>query len=144
MASRAVIGDTTRRSERLKVDEAARLRPNNWSSVEAQMLDLSESGFRASCEARLAVGSGVSLEIPGIGSVDAQVEWRRDGEFGARFLVPIDLDRCEWTLLQRQEALAQLLVQRARARQSGRGGAEAQIRRQILTALPMQRSGSAG
>jgi hypothetical protein len=144
MASRAAIGDTTRRSERLKVDEAARLRPNSWCSVEAQMLDLSESGFRATCEARLAVGSGVSLEIPGLGSVDAQVEWRRDGEFGARFHTPIDLDRCEWTLLQRQEALAQLLVQRARARRAGRGGAEAQIRREILSALPMQRNGGAG
>ena len=142
MASRAAIGDTTRRSERLKVDEAARLRPNSWCSVEAQMLDLSESGFRASCEARLSVGSGVSIEIPGIGSVDAQVEWRRDGEFGARFHTPIDLDRCEWTLVQRQEALAQLLVQRARARQTGRGGAEAQIRRQILTALPMRGGGA--
>jgi hypothetical protein len=145
MASRAGIqGETTRRAERLQVDEAARLRPNSWSSVEAQMLDLSEHGFRASCEARLRLGSCVSLEIPGIGAADAQVEWQRGGEFGARFLAPIDISRCGWTLGQRQEALAHLLVQRARAQKAGRGGAEAQLRRDILAALPIRRSGAAG
>lgn len=144
MASRAAPeGDTTRRSERLSVDQAVRLRPNSWSSVEAQMLDLSELGFRASCEARVKVGSGVSLEIPGIGSVDAQVEWSKGDEFGARFVTPIDISECGWTLRQRQEALAQLLVQRARVRRAGRGAAEAQLRREILSALPM-RSGGAG
>jgi hypothetical protein len=145
MASRAATeGDTTRRAERLRVDEAARLRPNSWSSVEAQMLDLSELGFRASCEARLQVGSCVSLEIPGVGPVDAQVEWQRGGEFGARFLTPIDLSHCDWTLGQRHKALAHLLVQRARAQKAGRGGAEAQLRREILSALPMRRQGGAG
>lgn len=140
MASKAALaGDRTRRAERRAVDAPARLRPNSWSSLEVQMLDLSEVGFRAACEARMQVGGCVTLDVPGIGAVDAQVEWQRSGEFGARFLIELDLDRCGWTLRQRHEALAQLLVERARATKAGRSGAEAQLRNQILSALPMQR-----
>jgi hypothetical protein len=134
------IGEVGRQAERVAVDAPARLRPNSWSSVEATMLDLSALGFRARCEARMQPGAGVSLDIPGIGSVEAQVEWHRAGEFGARFVEPIDLDRCSWTLNERHNALAQLLVARAKAREAGREGAEAQIRRQILGALPMHKA----
>jgi hypothetical protein len=133
------IGEVGRRAERVAVEGAARLRPNSWSSVEATMLDLSALGFRARCEARLQPGAAVTLEIPGIGAVEAQVEWHRAGEFGARFFEPVDLGRCSWTMTERQTALAQLLVARARARKAGREGAEAQIRRQILGTLPMHK-----
>ena len=132
-------GDQGRRAERLALDEAARLRPNSWSSLEVTMLDLSRLGFRARCEARLQPGGCVSLDIPGVGAVDAQVEWQRREQFGARFLRPIDLDRCQWTFVERQNVLAQLLVQRAAARKAGRRGAETQIRQQILNALPVSK-----
>jgi hypothetical protein len=131
--------DQARQAERLELDESARLRPNSWSSLEIRMVDLSELGFRAACEARLQAGSCVSLEIPGIGGVDAQVEWQRTGEFGARFLQPIDLASCRWTVGDRRKALAQLLVQRAAATRAGRLGADRQLRRQILSALPMRK-----
>jgi hypothetical protein len=135
------IGEVGRQAERVAVDGAARLRPNSWSSVEATMVDLSALGFRAECEARLQPGATVTLDIPGLGPVGAQVEWHRGHEFGARFFEPIDLDRCSWTLRERHNALAQLLVARAQARTAGRDGAEAQIRRQILGALPMHKDG---
>lgn len=137
MGSKAeATGDLERRAERLALDESTRLRPNSWSSLEIRMLDLSPLGFRAHCEARLLAGSAVTLEIPGLGAVEAQVEWQRGNEFGARFFAPIDLERCEWALGDRPHPLAQLLVQRALARAVGRGGAEAQIRRRILESLP--------
>ena len=123
-----MIGDRGRQAERLSVDVAARLRPNDWSHVEVTVLDLSELGFRARCDARLQPGGGVSLDIPGIGAVEAQVEWRKANEFGARFFVPIDLSRCEWTLTQRSHARAELLVDRAPPRHSGRPLADVQIR----------------
>lgn len=131
--------DQGRRAERLALDESARLHPNSWSSLEVTMLDLSRLGFRARCEARVQPGGCVSLDIPGIGAVEAQVEWQRREQFGARFLRPIDLDHCEWTLVERQNILAQLLVQRAAARKAGRRGAETQIRQQILGALPISK-----
>jgi hypothetical protein len=140
MGSKPVqIDDQVRRAERVMLDEAARLQPNNWSSVEIRMVDLSELGFRATCEARLHSGAGVSLEVPGLGSVDAQVEWQRNGEFGARFYRPIDLAACDWVLGDQRRTLAHLLVQRAAAKRSGRLGGDQQLRRQILAALPMRK-----
>lgn len=142
MAAR-IAGDKARETERMRLDAAARLRPNSWSSVEISMIDLSETGFCASCEARVRPGAGVSLDIPGLGSVEAQVEWQRGEQFGARFIVPIDLTNCRWTLEERNHALADLLVERAQAKQAGRRLAEGQLRRQILHALPMQKGNAA-
>jgi hypothetical protein len=130
--------DSGRQSERLSLDAETRLRPNNWSSLQIKMLDLSASGFRAECEARVKPGSSVSLDVPGIGSVEAQVEWQRRDQFGARFFAPIDLKSCQWTFLERQ-TLARLLIERAAAKRAGRRGAEGQLRREILTALPMRK-----
>lgn len=137
------VGDTVRRAERRALDEAARLRPNSWSSVEIRMADISEFGFRATCEARLQVGGLVTLDVPGLGPVDAQVEWQRANEFGARFLAALPLDRCTWSLSEGQATLASLLYQRAGAHKVGRHGADAQLRRQILEALPMRKGGAA-
>jgi hypothetical protein len=131
--------DSGRRAQRLPLDAETRLRPNSWSSLQIRMLDLSESGFRAECEARVKRGGSVSLDVPGIGQVEAQVEWQRGDQFGARFFAPIELRRCGWTFRERHQALARLLVERAAASRVGRRGAEAQIRREILTALPMRK-----
>jgi hypothetical protein len=130
--------DQGRRAERRALSASARLRPNAWSSVEVGMLDVSELGFRARCEARLRIGGSVSLDVPGIGVAEAQVEWQRGDEFGARFYIPIDLAACRWTLEERHNALAQLLVARARAHAANRPAAEAQLRRQILGNLPLK------
>ena len=135
--------DVARRAERRPLSASARLRPNAWSSVEVAMLDLSELGFRAGCEATLPAGSTVSLEVPGLGVVDAQVEWRRGEEFGARFYSPIDLEACGWSLEERHHILAHLLVARAAADAAGRPVAEAQLRRRILGNLPMRKIGFA-
>lgn len=128
-----------RQSERLPLDAETRLRPNSWSSLQIRMLDLSAEGFRAECDARVQPGGSVSLDVPGIGAVDAQVEWQRGNQFGARFFAPIELKRCRWTFRQRHHALARLLVERAAAKRAGRRGAEVQLRREILSALPMRK-----
>jgi hypothetical protein len=133
------MADQTRRAERRAVSGSARLKPNQWSSVEVSMLDLSELGFRARCEARLRAGGTVSIEIPGVGATEAQVEWQRGGEFGARFYLPIDIDACRWTVEERHTALAHLLVARARASTAGRPAAEAQLRREILGSLTIRK-----
>jgi hypothetical protein len=131
--------DSGRRAERLPLDAETRLRPNSWSSLQIKMLDLSASGFRAECEARVKPGGSVSLDVPGIGEVDAQVEWQRGNQFGARFFAPIEIESCQWTLRDRHNTLARLLVERAAAKRAGRGAAEGQIRRKILSALPMRK-----
>lgn len=127
-----------RRAQRVSLDEAARLRPNDWSSLEVRMIDISESGFRASCDARLQRGGLVTLDVQGIGSVEAQVEWQRGDTFGARFVLPIDIGKCSWTPTERQSVLAQLLIDRAAARRAGRTNAERRLRQRILNTLPMK------
>lgn len=102
------------------------------------MIDLSESGFRASCEARLQRGGLVTLDVQGIGSVEAQVEWQRGDMFGARFIDPIDIEKCTWTPTERESVLAQLLIDRAAARRAGRLNAERRLRQRILNTLPMK------
>lgn len=128
-----------RRSERINVDETARLRPNSWSSIEVRLVDLSESGFRAECEATILCGSPIWLDVPGLGEVEAQVTWRRGGEIGARFVVPIDLARCGIAPVSSEATLARLLVQRADARSAGRFAQEQRLRERIRDTLPMRK-----
>ena len=141
MSTNEDIGARERRAQRVSLDEAARLRPNDWSSLEVRMIDLSESGFRASCDARLQRGGLVTLEVQGVGPVEAQVEWQRGDTFGARFVLPIDMEKCSWTPTERESVLAQLLIDRAAARQAGRMNAERRLRQRILNTLPMKSGG---
>jgi hypothetical protein len=82
---------------RLRISSAARLRPNDWSATQVDMLDISEHGFRASGEILFRIGLYVSLQVPGIGWVEAQIVWQHLDQFGARFVMPIDLAHCGWT-----------------------------------------------
>ena len=50
----------------------------------------------AECTEPVRIGSHVSLEVPGIGLVKAQVRWQLGGKMGGMFLDPISLSRCEW------------------------------------------------
>lgn len=65
--------------------------------VEIIVRDLSTTGFMAECAQWVEIGSTVSLEVPGIGAVDAQVRWQIGNRMGGMFLDPISLAECEWT-----------------------------------------------
>ena len=84
-ARRALPGSTTR------------MRHQHWYSVDVKICDLSTSGFMAECVDPVRIGSYVSLDVPGIGPVHAQVRWQIGGRMGGMFLDPISLNRCEWT-----------------------------------------------
>ncbi|HEX8443233.1 MAG TPA: PilZ domain-containing protein [Allosphingosinicella sp.] len=88
-----------RRSERRQVDSAAELR-HQWYSVEVKVCDVSQCGFMAECGDAVAIGSHVTLDVPGIGPVRAQVRWQLGGKMGGRFLDPIRLTECEWTAVK--------------------------------------------
>lgn len=106
--------------------------------MEVQVLDLSPSGFRAECDARVTVGSPVTLEVDGIGPVHARVTWRRGNRFGAKFDTPTDVSACAWPPVCEQVVLSRMLVERAQARQSGAFGQELELRRKILGSLPVR------
>jgi hypothetical protein len=128
-----------RRSERIEVDTRTRLRPNDWSSLEVRLVDLSAEGFRVQCDAAVLRGALVRIALPGIGETEAHVSWRRRGEFGAKFTMPIDMDAAGIAPVPRELVLARLLVQRADALAGGRFGQEQELRERIRSALPMVR-----
>ena len=128
-----------RKRPRKAVDEPVRLHPNAWSSLEVRLIDCSEEGFRAECEARVKVCDEVTIELPGIGAAKAFVIWCRDRDFGARFVEPIPIERAAITDAGPQQVLARLLVQRAAAQKSQLWDQEERLRRAIAQALPLQR-----
>jgi hypothetical protein len=87
----------SRRSERVPVGSATQMRSQNWYEIEVRIRDLSQTGFMAECGEAIAIGSNISLDVPGIGPVHAQVRWQIGGRMGGMFLDPISLAKCEWT-----------------------------------------------
>jgi hypothetical protein len=86
-----------RKVERISIEKPARLRPNDWSVVNVNVVDVSTWGFRAAADIQLRPGAYLSIEVPGVGRCDAKVIWQQGREFGAQFLRAMPLDHCAWT-----------------------------------------------
>ena len=54
--------------------------------LEARIANMSEGGFMAECERRLPLGSIVKVDIPGRGTVRAEIRWAVGWRFGAMIL----------------------------------------------------------
>lgn len=89
-----------RRAERRSVASTTHMHSDQWYTVEVRVRDVSQAGFMAECEHAIGIGSAVSLDVPGIGSVDAQVRWQLAGRMGGLFHDPISLSECEWTAVR--------------------------------------------
>jgi hypothetical protein len=82
-----------------------RLSPRDLYNVEIKVHNLSTAGFMAECAAPIRIGSYVTLEIPGIGPVQAQVRWQIGVRMGGMFLDPISLKSCDWTAEKASETV---------------------------------------
>ncbi len=91
-----------RRGHRVVLTKTTRLRSKDQAMVEVIVCDLSTSGFMAECMRPVLIGSYVSVDLPGIGPVHAQVRWQVGGKLGGKFLDPISLHRCDWTAARLQ------------------------------------------
>jgi hypothetical protein len=87
----------THKAARRRISEQAALTPQSWYSIDIKVCDVSTGGFMAECPDPVRIGSCVSLDVPGIGPVRAQVRWQLGGRMGGMFLDPISLAKCEWT-----------------------------------------------
>jgi hypothetical protein len=90
----------TRRTHRTRVSGTAALRHHVYT-VKVRIRDVSTEGFMAQCEAPIRIGSYVSLDVPGIGAVKAQVRWQLGDKMGGQFVDPISLSECEWAAAPR-------------------------------------------
>jgi hypothetical protein len=57
-------------------------------AVEIKVVNLSDAGLMAECDANLPIGSVVRLQMPGRGAVLAKVRWMLGCRFGAAFVAP--------------------------------------------------------
>lgn len=90
-------GFRSRRTARVDVSDAqVSLSPRTLYNIEIKVRNVSAAGFMAECAAPVRIGSYVTLDIPGIGPVEAQVRWQIGMRMGGMFLDPISLGRCEW------------------------------------------------
>jgi hypothetical protein len=89
-----------RSGARERVDGPSTLRGQARYCVEVIVRNVSTGGFMAECPDPVRIGSYVALDVPGLGSVHAQVRWQLGGNMGGMFLDPISLDRCEWTAVK--------------------------------------------
>lgn len=85
-----------RRVERVTVRAAGQLRQAGGEPVEIMVCDLSTAGFMAECLRPVLIGSFISLDLPGIGPVNAQVRWQVGGRMGGKFLDAVSIHRCDW------------------------------------------------
>jgi hypothetical protein len=90
-------GFRPRRAARVSVQGTASLTPHDRYKVEVRVQNVSSAGFMAECAEPVRIGSYLTLDIPGIGPVDAQVRWQIGVRMGGMFMDPISLSSCEWT-----------------------------------------------
>ena len=60
-------------------------------AVQLQIVNVSACGFMARCEAELTAGESISVRLPVIGDVSAEVRWSLGGRIGCQFDRMIDL-----------------------------------------------------
>ena len=87
---------TPRRARRVEGGGKASLGDGTRGGIPGHIRNRSSAGFMAECAEPVRIGSYVTLELPGIGTVDAQVRWQIGHRLGGMFLDPITLARCEW------------------------------------------------
>jgi hypothetical protein len=89
-----------RGAERISAEGTFALRAGDFHMVDAEIVDISTLGLKGSCPRTLSIGSLITVDIPGIGAVEAEVKWQLADRFGAMFLEAIDLARCEWSAVR--------------------------------------------
>lgn len=78
-----------RRALRKAVKVRAHLRDRGQTRFEIDVVDLSQSGFRAQTSFTLWPGTVVWLTLPGLAPLEAVVAWRDRSTYGCAFAKPL-------------------------------------------------------
>jgi len=80
-----------RQSERDEVFYRTRASASGLGSFPAQVVNISASGFMARADMELAIGQALTIRLPVVGEVKAEVRWSLGGRIGCQFARMIDL-----------------------------------------------------
>ena len=80
-----------RQSERDEVFYRTRASAAGLGSFPAQVVNISANGFMAHTEQELAIGQNLTIRLPVIGEVKAEVRWSLGGRVGCQFVRMVDL-----------------------------------------------------
>ena len=78
-----------RKAERRVVNLAASLREPGATLADAEVVNLSTTGFAAEADAVLEVGAHVWLKLPGQEAVNSRVVWVEGNKAGFEFVTPL-------------------------------------------------------
>lgn len=67
------------------VDHRTRIVRAGGQAAEARIVNLSPHGLMARCDTPVAEGERVTIALPGLGSVAAEVRWALGGRIGCQF-----------------------------------------------------------
>lgn len=76
-------------AERRVVNLAARLREPGATIVDAEVMNLSTTGYMATADIVLEIGANVWLKLPGLEPQNSRVVWTEDGKTGFEFASPM-------------------------------------------------------
>lgn len=89
MAARTDGTFEARTAERRPTMAPSTLRSRDRAATDVTVIDLSQTGIRIATEAELGVGEEISIGLSGVGARRAYVAWRREGEYGCAFDLPL-------------------------------------------------------
>jgi hypothetical protein len=81
--------DDRRTAGRLSINQPSTLRDESRTACDVYVRDLSETGFSIAADATLALGSTVTIGLPGHGRAAARVVRRVTGGYGCEFFEPL-------------------------------------------------------
>lgn len=84
----AVLTDT-RRAERASIDGRVRFREAGQNPFDAELFDLSSTGFRMFTFSRQAVGKRIWVSLPGLEPREAVVRRAAGDNYGCEFVEPL-------------------------------------------------------
>lgn len=80
-----------RRDLRVDVDQHAVRIGTTLTDEVATVVNISRYGILVHTSAPAEVGAPIVLDLPGIGAIEAEIVWAKDGRVGCQFAEPIDM-----------------------------------------------------
>lgn len=80
-----------RQSDREEVSYRTRANATGLGGISLQIVNISANGFMARTEAEMSIGQALSIRLPVLGEVKAEVRWSLGGRVGCQFARMVDL-----------------------------------------------------